>query len=506
MSALLFLTLCKIKNKLLELLHKPFRLMITLLFILLLVLNFTLNENSLGGHRPYGEFKAIIFAFYILCFVIESKKGFHSGGTMFSMADVNMLFMSPVRSAFILFHGMLSRLGSSLFMALAFIYQFSLLRSLYTVTPKDMLTAVLGYAGVVFLSQLTGMFIYFYTCGSVKKIKSTKAVLYSLYAVFALILVISLSGNGLSLSSAALHLTSLPMRFFPVAGWVFNAVDAVMHSDLVKLFWGLVPCLLFAVLVFLLLAFPKQGYYEDVLLSAEKGGDSKADDGALAEVKIRNRGKGLKKGQGASVLFYKHLIENRRAKSSLFTPSSLIYLVLLGVYGFVFNGDFVVLFSFSCMVSFIPVLSGRWLKELTMPHIFMIPESPVKKLFYILPEMLPGLIVESVLQCALIGYVCGLGPMVTLTVTAARLSVSFVLIGTALLAARIFREKEKNSLFLSLSVLPGIVLVLPSAALCVGALNFGLGIYLAFTLMASANILIFLILLFFSRNILKISE
>ena len=66
MSALVYLNLCKYKNKLLELLHKPLKLILTLGFVLLLVMNFTLSQNSPMGERPLLEFRAIIFAFYIL--------------------------------------------------------------------------------------------------------------------------------------------------------------------------------------------------------------------------------------------------------------------------------------------------------------------------------------------------------------------------------------------------------------------------------------------------------
>lgn len=506
MSTLLFLAACKVKNKFIELLHKPFRLFVVLAFALLLAMNFTLSQGAPSGQRPLSEFGAIIFAFYILCFVTESRKGFHSGGTMFSMADANLLFMSPLKAVKVLFYGMLSRLGTSLYMGLAFVYQFTLLRSFYPITAGNMLTAVAGYGAVVFLSQLAGMLIYFYTCGNAKKIKRAKVLLYSLCGAFGLLFLSGLFASSvINLSSAAAALTALPLKFFPVAGWVFTAVDGIMTSAVSEIVVGVIACLVFSVTAFILLAFSKQGYYEDVLLSAERGADSKADEGASAEVKTR-RLNGRLRGQGASVLLYKHILENRRTKMSLFSPSSLVYLILICVYGYAFNGDFAVLFSFSCMVSFVPVLSGRWLKELTMPHIFLIPEPPVRKLFYILPEMLPRLITESVLQCALIGYICYLTVPVMLSVTVSRLFVSFVLIGSALLAARIFREREKNSIFLSLSVLPGLLFILPSVLVCVTALNYGFGIHIAFGLMSAVNAVVSSVLLFFSRNILKITD
>lgn len=506
MSPLAYLTLHKAKNKLFELFRKPLKLIVTLAFIALIVMNFSLSGSVASGQRPLVEFKAIILAFYILCFVTESRKGFLSGGTMFSLTDVNLLFMSPLKPFLILFYGMLSRLGSSLFMALAFVYQFTLLRSYYPITPEDMLTAVAGYAAVVFLSQLTGMLIYFYTCGDAVKIKKAKAVLYSVCGFFAILCAVRLlSSEVLSLTSLALSATSLPVSFFPVAGWVFTAVDGFLLSDTLKLSFGLLPCVIFCVVVFVILAFSRHGYYEDVLLSAEKNADARASENMQSVAKIR-RNAGALKGFGASVIFRKHMLENRRTKSSLLTPTSIFYLVLLGVYGFLFDGDFTMLFSLSCMVSFLPVLSGKWLKELTLPHIYLIPEPPVKKLFYMLFEMLPKVAAESILQCALISLLCDLGLISFVAVTQARASVSFVLMASALLMARIFREKEKNNIFIAMSVLPGIIFILPSVFAFIVTLNFMMSYIIAFAVMSAVNAAVSLLLLFFARNLLKITE
>ncbi len=506
MSSLVYLALCKAKNRLFELLHKPLKLILTLGFIFLTVMNFAVSHSSPLGERPISEFRAIILAFYILCFVTETKKGFHSGGTMFSMADVNMLFMSPIKSVSVLFHGMLSRLGSSLFMALAFVYQFALLRSYYPIEAGDMLTAVAGYAAVVFISQLGGMLIYFYTCGNADKIRKAKVFLYSVCGVFAFVLAVRFFGtHNLNITSLALSLTSLPMRFFPVAGWVLTAVDGIMLSDFLKLFFGVAPCLVFSAVTFALLAFSKHGYYEDVLFSAEKNADKKAEENLQPVTKIR-RNAGKLRGRGASAVFRKHMLENRRTKSALFSPASLFYLVVIGVYGFIFDGDFLMLFSFSCMVSFLPVLGGRWLTELAMPHIYMIPEPAMKKLFYLLPEMLPKILTESVLQCLLIGYLCDLGAVTVVFIILARISVSSVLVASALLMARIFREKEKNNVFIAMSVLPGMIFLLPSVFACVATLNFAVGFALAFAVMSAVNSAVSLLLLFFARNLLKIKD
>ena len=503
MSALVYLNLCKYKNKLLELLHKPLKLILTLGFVLLLVMNFSVGNASASGTRPLSEWGAIILGFYVLCFVTEAVKGFQSGGSMFDMADVNFLFVSPLKGASVLSAGMFSRFGTSLWMGLAFIYQFALLRSYYPITPALMLAAVIGYGVVAFLSQLAGMLIYFYTCGEAERVKKAKTVFYGLCIAFFGVFALRLFASGLSLTSAVRLFTSGFMKLFPVAGWVYSIVDGIYKNEYAFSVAGLFVCVAFVAVCFYVFTRSRHGYYEDVLLSAEKNTEAKNEGRAIRNVKIKTGVSGLKKGRGASALLYKHMLENRRTKSALVSPASFFYLVLIGVYGFIFKGDFTMLFSLSCMVSFLPVLSGRWLRELTMPHVYLIPEPAVKKLFYILVEMLPKILTEGALQCGLIAYICRLSPMMFALMCVARLSVSSVLTGTALLVSRILREREKNTAFLAASVAPGVLLLVPSVLVCVLALNYGMGLGIGFLMMSAVNLIISAVLIFASRNILK---
>lgn len=409
MSALLYLTFCRYKNKFFELLRKPVKLILVIGFAILLVMNFAAADGSVAGSRPINEFRLIVLAFYLVCFFVEFRKGFKGGSSMFSQADINLLFMAPIKALPVFFYGVFGRLTSSLFMGLAFIYQFALLRSFYPITVKTMLVSVLGYGAVAFLSQLSGI----------------------------------------------------------------------------------------------LLAIHKKGYYEYAVVTAHKDENDKNDGISTADVRVKKNSVGLKRGQGASAVFYRHMLENRRTKTALVSPTSLFYLVIIGVYGYVFEGNFLVPFFFSCMVSFLPVLSGRWIKELTMPHIYLIPQSPVKKLFFSLLEMLPKILVESVLQCGLIAFICKLGLAAFAVMCLARLSVSLVLTGSALLTARIFREREKNGIFLAASVVPGMLFLLPSVLVCMWMLSYGMGFLLGFCAMSAVNFIASAMLIFASRNILK---
>ena len=81
-----------------------------------------------------------------------------------------------------------------------------------------------------------------------------------------------------------------------------------------------------------------------------------------------------------------------------------------------------------------------------------------------------------------------------------------MLIASALLTARIFRERAKNNVFIAMSVLPGMLFLLPSVFACVITLNFFYSFSFAFAVMAGVNCAVSLIILFFARNLLKITE
>ncbi len=98
MGALRYLTLTTLKNGVKELKKRPSRLVAYLLFIAVMVfLVISGNSaNEIGWEpRPVQELGLIILAFYGLAFVTDVFKGFSSGATFFTMADVNSFILRP---------------------------------------------------------------------------------------------------------------------------------------------------------------------------------------------------------------------------------------------------------------------------------------------------------------------------------------------------------------------------------------------------------------------------
>lgn len=82
----------------------------------------------------------------------------------------------------------------------------------------------------------------------------------------------------------------------------------------------------------------KRSYYEDVLAATEyqRQVQLTRQSGSIetAPEKVRLGKTGLSRGEGASALYYKHKLEDRRARASLIGVPELIYLAITFAYTF----------------------------------------------------------------------------------------------------------------------------------------------------------------------------
>ena len=113
MSSLVFLLSRKLKNRLREMLRRPSELIVLVVFVGLIGVTIFTGNRSLpsAGMRSVEEFYAIVLALYVFEFVLIAKNGFLNGASMFSMADVNLLFTSPKKPQTLLTFGLFSQLG-----------------------------------------------------------------------------------------------------------------------------------------------------------------------------------------------------------------------------------------------------------------------------------------------------------------------------------------------------------------------------------------------------------
>lgn len=514
MTALLYLLTRKLKNNLLSVLKTPSKLIFALILVALMVFtaltgNETVHEN-IYGFRDINELYAVVFLLYSIIFVMISKNGFYNGASMFSMADVNLIFTAPLKQGKVLSFGLFQQLGRSLLIGYFILYQSALVRDTYGVGFSALVYILIGYGVTVFLAQMTAMIIYSLTSSDDRKksVLKTGGFLFVLcFAAFALLT--AYKNGGITAANLVLASRHIALRFFPVSGMTALAAEGAIQGDLAKVAGGLVYCVAFWLLYRLAVRLINSDYYEDVLQSTEVSYSAiqARKEGKAAENAPRNvkTGKiGIEKGFGASVIAQKHKIENRRSRIFILSAMSLV-MIAVSVFGcFIFDDMPIGIFVLNVYMLTMGVAAGRWGKELAYPYIYLIPEKPHIKLWYTLKGELPTLVTESVLCFVPVYFITHTSLLDTAGMIAGRISFGLLFIGVNLLLQHLFGSSDKKFLVLMVYFLFIFLFSVPGIAVAVfTGMFFPFYMGFAYIAMGAVNTVIALILAFCCRNVLQ---
>ena len=329
-SPLVYLTVTKLKNQLLAVVKSPAKLAYAILLVALFAFTaFSGSAYDVEEMRNPQELVAIMTLFYTMMFLMVFASGSSSSNSpMFTLSDVTLLFPAPLSSNKILVYGLVRQLGLSLVLGFFILFQYSWMHGVYGVEPVHLALIIVGYGLTLFFAQLASMASYVRTSGMERAGKTVRYCVFgaaALYGVWAVLScreeLLALAGDGSYqplLEKGAAFFATLPGLLFPVSGWAAGLIGGIFAFDWLQaaLCGGLLAAL-FAVLLGLILTC-KNNYYEDVLSTAEtaQSAVTAQKEGQLNEVVPKNVkvGKtGLGKGWGASAIYHKHRVENRRS-------------------------------------------------------------------------------------------------------------------------------------------------------------------------------------------------
>lgn len=512
MKALIYLSAKKLKNGILEYFRTASKLIPTLILIAVMAGSAFTSAGYKNIHyaRDINELYAIIFALYTLIFVLTSKNGFYNGASMFSMQDVNLIFTSPLKQNTVLSYGLVQQLGRSLMLGFFILFQSGTVCATYGVGFEALIYILIGYGVTVFLSQMTAMVIYSYTSSDDKKRKVLKSIYTAVIVCFAAYgLYMAYAMGGINISNLVQVVQTPLAKLFPVSGIIAFAVSGCISGNITNILFGLLYCVVFWLLYRAAVRFINSDYYEDVLVSTENSfsaisarKEGKAAENAPRNVKVGKTG--ITKGTGASVIGEKHKIENRRSRKFIVSVTSLVVVVFTAVSALLFRDEPVAVFALSIYMMIMSIASGRWAKELSYHYVYLIPESSFKKLVFMIKGEIPGTVIESILCCLSVFFICKTGIADTAAMILGRISFAFLLISVNLFIKKVFGESDKKKfivlfyfLLVILFSLPGII----SAVSIFMLLPFYL--YIALLVMSLVNTLVAVILAFSCRKILE---
>ncbi|MGN0447248.1 MAG: putative ABC exporter domain-containing protein [Acutalibacteraceae bacterium] len=510
MSSLIYLTLTTAKNKFRNMLSHPGRIIMYLLFFAFIFFNVFRGGLS-SQSRDINELYAIIFGFFTLNFAVTVYEGFNSGGTIFSLSDVTFLFPSPVKPSLIILYGMLNRLGASVVFGLAFIYEYPLLMSSYNLSFADFAVILLFFGLTVFLSRIISMIIYFFSCGDENKKKLFKTAFFLILLLLAATIIIEGElYNGFSLESLLKGVTSPYVKLFPVSGVMLWAIEGYMTGRLTPVIICLCLIGLFVFISFLVLTKSKRSYYEDVVLSSTKSTSADNMTSESAPSKVRDSGSlgksGLGFGSGAAAIFSKHIKENFRSKRLFITGTTVISLVFV-VASMFSMGDIISVFVGSISIMSLSVLSARWYSELGKPYIYLIPQSPVKKLFFACLEQAPVLFAESIICLLPALIIARLLPFDFIAMVLSRVSFGMLMLSSSLLTYKILPKGKIGRAHILINSLVAMVFSVPAVAVMyLSSMIWYNSLALSFLLAIPVNFVLTAVLFFLSRNLLTKNE
>ncbi len=514
MNSLLFLITRKAKNRFREFLRSPSQIITASAIALLIGFTFYTSTVSTPVHdaRNPEELYAIIFALYTFAFVMTAKNGFINGASMFSMADVNLLFTAPFREKKILTFGLFQQLGKSLTLGFFILYQSATVTNVYGIKATALIPVLIGYGVVVFLSQMVAMVIYSLTCSDDKKCTAGKIIFYGIAGLFIGYVLFNTYTKGFSVENLVSSAREDIMKFFPVSGFVSLAVEGAITWNGKFIIIGVCCSLLFCALYFAVISKTNKDFYEDVLKATEVSfsaitarKEGKAPE--TAPRNIRTGKKGFTRGFGASAISQKHKIENRRSRVFLVSNTGLVMIGFSAAYTLIFPDDFIPLFAINIYTIAMGVCTGRWAKEFTYPYIYLIPEKPFIKLLHLIKRDLPSMALESILCFIPLIFLSGGSISEVLTMGVSRFAFGLMFIGVSLLLQRLLGDSQKTAL--ALVVYSFLIMLFSAPVLAVGVFtgmmlpfNYSFA-FIAMTLLCTA---ISFLLIFLCRNVLEYSE
>lgn len=520
-NALAYILKKKFINNLKEFVKRPARLILGIIIIALLSVSIIGGSAGANGQdrqlRDFSELSAIITGLLIIVFSTSFNKGFKQGGSIFSMADVNFLFASPLSKRSVLFYGLIQNIGTSLLIGFFILFQYTTLHVNYGIGIGGLLLIFLAYSLTVFLGQTSAMFLYILTSDSDRKKRTANEVFIAYILLLCVYVGLMVLQNKSEILPALVGCgNSLVLRSFPFAGWVSACIDGIFTGSYIEAaiwlavaviaFWGILTAM----------SRSKREYYEDVLSSTETTYNAlcAVKEGAnpmAARRKIKVGKSGLGKGLGASAIFYKHKVESRRAGGFIISPSAMIFaLATIGFAFFMKKAGIFAVFAFATYMQIFSVATGRLNLELMKPYIYLIPEPPLRKLLYALGELFPAALLEGVVMFVPVAFILNLSMLEGLLCVIARVAFALLFTVGGIAVERIWGGSLSKLAGVLLYFVIDLLMAVPGIALFAAVSFTSLSmVSAAATLMICVtvgNALSALLVLFLCRNMLQYAE
>lgn len=392
MKTLFYVTYRSFVNRLKKALRRP----VTYLFIAfggayLALLGVGLY-NIVSGTR-FNNAMGLVIAITVLVFVaLPSSYLMYARrkGIIFKPSHAHFVFNAPISPKRVLIYGALKNIlmdvifGVAILLAGIFLFGVPLWKMLLVFIVWVVMTGV-QEGGIVIL-------LYGNEKISMEKMGKASKVLIGILAVAAIFLFWYIRTYGFSFASVSALIDYPGLQMLPLIGWniaIFRLI--LLGPTTVNIVCSILYVVSTAGIVFAAWKLPCHGgYYEEAAKFADdyqaiRERSKKGETGNGRE-KYRHI-KGSIKGTGAKAIFERQLLEYKKARFFIFGSMNLICFFIAFVMAWTYDGSSkyagimllgILAYVIFCSGGYV----GKWEKELQNPYLYLIPEKPIKKLWY----------------------------------------------------------------------------------------------------------------------------
>lgn len=422
MKALTYLIIIQLKNRLLQLKKKPALLILYIFIAAMLVLVFfaSFMSDREGYEMNFADQRILLLILGVLGILFLGtyvSTGLSTGSTLFSMPDVGLLFVAPISTKKILIYGLVSTLGKTILTSTFILFQVSTLKTSFGYGTKELLALIFIYVLMLVFGQLLAIATYIFASANSRRRTIVHAGIYVFLGLILIGYLLIWGGGQIGWFQAFLKMIdSSWFRFIPMGGWAIMFFSGVTSGTILDIVISLALFILFSAIFIIFLTSGKADYYEDVLQSTEStyqkltaAKEGKTVSQPNKRIKFRDNDKGILKGKGASTIAYKNFLEMKRKSRFVYVDGFTIFSTII-VSFIAYNlrgkdGSSFGVLGMLLYIQFFITAFGPLKFELTKPHIYMIPEKSINKVFAASVSFMIKPIVDSVFIFTTLGIV-----------------------------------------------------------------------------------------------------
>lgn len=311
-------------------------------------------------------------------------------GIIFKPSHSHFIFNAPISPKKVLIYGAMKNIFTDAVFGIA-IFAAGLL--LFRVSLGKMILVSLIWIVMTGIQEISLVILLY---GSEKvhadKMDIAGKVLLGVLALIGIFFVWYVKKYGFTVESMSKILDAPVLQMIPLIGWNIAVYRLVLLGpDMVNSICTLLNVLFTAVFVFVAWKMPCEGgYYEEAAKFAD---DYQAlrqrkqkGEATTGKEKYRHLKSGIG-GHGASAIFYRQLLEYKKARFFIFNSMTLVCVFIAVVMAKAYDGGSkysglgmlgILAYIVFCMSGY----KGKWEKELENPYLFLIPAKPIAKMWY----------------------------------------------------------------------------------------------------------------------------